>query len=69
MMLLDFKIAMVGSKNLAHNYKYWLMNIFHNLFIHPLMPIADFLLCINIVRWADKIYYLHEITTPSRWIK
>lgn len=54
---------------IAHNFKYWIMNIIHNILIHPLLPIADFLL---LLRWdwaANKIYYLHDRTAPTLMLR
>jgi len=44
------------------------MNIIHNWFIHPLMPLADFFLLISFIRGANVIYQLHNNTKPTNWL-
>lgn len=54
----------------SNNYKYWLMNFIHNVFIHPILPVADIFLHIGIVWLANHIYTLHDRTMPTnQWSK
>lgn len=63
-------MIMVGKqyKTLAHNYKYWIMNIIHNVFMHPFMPLADLCLLFHWAKIANFIYRLHQNTMPSRYV-
>lgn len=53
---------------MKHSYKFWIMNIVHNILVHPLMPIADLFTLCKAYKIAQVLYTLHSKTSPTNWL-
>ncbi len=46
------------------NWKWWTLDIIHNIVIHPFLPLADVLEHCGLKRVANLVYWLHDHTAP-----